>query len=627
MNPAYSTFSLLFLIAFTSACIGGCSLRPGHQDGLIDPAPPASESAAESSSQPTASHGFPGSQSARQSEGESQMEPSEAARPWPPNRTNRPESPALRSNVMARNGMVAAAHPLASQAGLDMLKAGGNAIDAAIAANAVMTLADPGNNGIGGDLFALVWIEEQGRLYGLNASGRSPMGLPADTVRARSGRQLPLTGQLTVSVPGCVDGWFKLHERFGALGMDRLLEPTISYAREGIPLTEWIAHYWNAPGAARNDPWFMETFMPWGRSPRAGELFTNPRLAQTYERLAAGGRDVFYRGEIAREIDGWMRENGGWLRYEDMAAHRSEWVDPIPVRYRDVELWQLPPNTQGLAALQMLAILEHFPVGEWEFGSAEHIHHIIEAKKLAFEDMARYYADPDFHTVPAEELLRPEYIRKRAALVDSQKASVHVPAGSPFPSNTIYVTAADRHGNMVSLIQSNAAFMGSGIVPGSLGFVLQNRGAWFTLEEGHPNEYEPGKRPFHTIMPGFVTKNGRPWLSYGVIGGLMQPQAQVQILMNMVDFGMNPQEAGDAPRVEHQGSSSPRGDTLSEGGRVLLQSGISDATAQALRAIGHQVGRHGPGFYGGFQAIFRDPHTGVYWGASESVQDGQAVGY
>lgn len=617
----------IVLYALAYILIAGCSLRPAHQSSSETQTTISSEPEAHTPSQSTVTHGFPGGTPLPQAQDHSTTEHSEAARPWPPNRTNRSDSPALRSNVLARNGMVAAAHPLASQAGLDMLKAGGNAIDAAIAANAVMTLADPGNNGIGGDLFALVWIEQEGKLYGLNASGRSPMGLSADTVRARSGSQLPLTGQLTVSVPGCVDGWFELNERFGALPMDRLLQPTISYANQGIPLTEWIAHYWNAPGAARNDPWFMETFMPWGRSPRAGELFTNPRLARTYERLAAGGRDAFYRGEIAREIDGWMRENGGWLRYEDLAAHRSQWVDPVAVRYRGVELWQLPPNTQGLAALQMLAILEHFPVGELKFGSPEHLHHVIEAKKLAFEDMARYYADPDFNRLPHEYLLRSEYISERAALIDEKKASETIAAGLPFPSNTIYVTAADRHGNMVSLIQSNAAFMGSGVVPGSLGFVLQNRGAWFTLEQGHPNEYEPGKRPFHTIMPGFVTKNGRPWLSYGVIGGLMQPQAQVQILMNMVDFGMNPQEAGDAPRVEHQGSSSPRGDTLSAGGRVLLQSGISDATVQALRARGHEVSRHGSGFFGGFQAIYRDPQTGVYWGASESVQDGQAVGY
>ena len=535
---------------------------------------------------------------------------------------------ATRSEVIARNGMVATSQPLATQVGLDILKQGGNAIDAAIAANAMLGLVEPTGCGIGGDLFAIVWDAKTQKLYGLNASGRSPKSLTLEHFKKLGLKKIPSRGPLPVSVPGCVDGWFELHQRFGKLPMEKILAPTIRYAREGFPVSELIAYYW-AIGARVLQEWpgFKETFMPNGRAPRKGEIFKNPNLANTLEKIATEGRDVFYKGEIARVIDAFMKRVGGFLSYEDLAAHRSEWVEPVSTNYRGYDVWELPPNGQGIAALQMLNILEGYDVRKWGFGSVQYVHHFIEAKKLAFEDRAKFYADPDFNDIPVQELISKKYAEERRKLIDPNRASRRYDPGSPkLAGETIYLTTADKEGNMVSLIQSNYRGMGSGLCPDGLGFGLQNRGELFNLEEGHFNTYAPGKRPFHTIIPAFITKDGKPFMSFGVMGGATQPQGHVQIVINIVDFGMNVQEAGDAPRILHQGSSQPTGERMTDGGRVYLETGYDYEVIRELVRMGHRVG-YNVGSYGGYQGIMVDWENRVYYGASESRKDGQAAGY
>jgi len=537
------------------------------------------------------------------------------------------EAFATRSEVIAQHGMACTSQPLASQVALDVLKAGGNAIDAAIAANAVLGLVEPVSNGIGGDLFAIVWDAETNRLYGLNASGRSPQSLSLDYFKEKEYKKIPSYGPLPVSVPGCVDGWFELHERFGSMDMDQILKPAIRYAKEGFPVSELIAYYWagNARSLSRY-PNVSEVYMPGGEAPAKGEIFKNLYLANTLELIAQGGRDAFYKGEIARIIDAFMKEQGGFLSYEDMAMHTSEWVEPVSSNYRGYDVWELPPNGQGIAALQILNILEGYDVASMGFGSSEYIHRFVEAKKLAFEDRAKYYADPAFNDLPVEELISKEYAAKRRELIRPGRASRNLDAGEVEHGNTIYMTVADEKGNMVSLIQSNYRGMGSGMCPPGLGFILQDRGELFTLEEGHFNVYEPGKRPFHTIIPAFITKDGTPWMSFGVMGGSMQPQGHAQIVVNMIDFGMNLQEAGDAPRIRHDGSSQPTGSKMTDGGVVNLESGIPYEAIRELVQKGHHV-KYSVGGYGGYQAILRDDKNGVYFGASESRKDGQAAGY
>jgi len=536
---------------------------------------------------------------------------------------------ATRSEVIARHGMAATSHPLATQIALDILKQGGTAVDAAIAANAALGLMEPTGSGIGGDLFAIVWDAETNKLYGLNGSGRSPRSLTLEEFRRRGLETIPSHGPLPVSVPGAVDGWFTLHDRFGKLPMAQVLAPATRYAEEGFPLTELIAYYWNLSVPRLSQfPGFAETFAPGGHAPQKGEIFKNPRLAATYRQLAEGGRDAFYRGEIARKIDAYMRANGGFLTYEDLAAHTSEWVEPVSTNYRGYDVWELPPNGQGIAALQMLNILEGYDLAAMGFGSADYLHLFLEAKKLAFEDRAKFYADPAFHDIPVAWLISKEYATQRRQQIDPKRAARRYDPGNPAleSGDTIYLTTADRHGTMVSLIQSNYRGMGSGMTPGDLGFVLQDRGELFTLKEGEFNTYAPGKRPFHTIIPAFVTKDGKPWLSFGVMGGATQPQAHVQVLVNLIDFGMNLQEAGDAPRLIHTGSSQPTGETMTDGGQVLLESEIPYETIRALMGRGHQAG-YSVGPYGGYQAILWDAEKGVYFGASESRKDGHAAGY
>ena len=534
---------------------------------------------------------------------------------------------ATRSEVIAQHGMACTSQPLATQVALDILKAGGNAIDAAIAANALLGLVEPTGNGVGGDLFAIVWDAETKQLYGLNASGRSPRSLTIDYFKEKGYDKIPAYGPLPVSVPGCVDGWFELHKRFGTMNMEQILKPAITYAREGFPLTELIAYYWagNARSLSKY-PNISDVYMPGGKAPGKGEIFKNPYLASTLEAIAEGGRDAFYKGEIAKTIDTFMKEQGGFLSYEDLASHSSEWVEPVSANYRGYDVWELPPNGQGIAALQILNILERFDIASMGFGSSDYIHHFVEAKKLAFEDRAKYYADPAFNQLPVEELISKEYAAKRAELINPRRASRNLDAGEMEHGNTIYLTVADSHGNMISLIQSNFRGLGSGMCPPGLGFILQDRGELFTLEEGHYNVYEPGKRPFHTIIPAFITKDGLPYMSFGLMGGSMQPQGHAQIVVNMIDFGMNLQEAGDAPRIRHDGSSQPTGTEMTDGGVVNLESGIPYESIRGLMKRGHHIQSSNGGF-GGYQAIKWDKKNGTYFGASESRKDGQAAGY
>jgi len=511
---------------------------------------------------------------------------------------------ATRSEVIAQHGMAATSQPLATQIALDILKKGGSAVDAAIAANAALGLMEPTGNGMGGDLFAIVWDAKTQKLHGLNASGRSPMSLTLEEFRKRDLTSVPPYGVLPISVPGCVDGWFELHGKFGKLEMSEVLAPAIGYARDGFPVSELIAYYWNMSVPTRSDqPFFLETFTSDGKAPKMGEVWRNEPLARTLEKIAGGGRDEFYKGDIARVIARTVQDAGGFLSYEDLAAHKSEWVEPVSANYRGVDVWELPPNGQGIDTF-------------------------LEAKKLAFEDRAKFYADMDFAEVPVAGLISKQYAAERAKLIDPTRAARRYDAGNPalYQGDTIYLTTADSEGNMVSLIQSNYRGMGCGVCPEGLGFGLQDRGELFSLNESEANTYAPGKRPFHTIIPAFATIDGKPWLSFGVMGGATQPQAHAQIIINLVDFGMNLQEAGDAPRILHTGSSQPTGETMTSGGVVSLETGITYEVRRDLTEMGHRL-EINVGSFGGYQAIMFDAAQGVYYGASESRKDGQAAGY
>lgn len=537
---------------------------------------------------------------------------------------------ATRSEVIARHGMAATSQPLATQVALDVLKAGGSAVDAAIAANATLGLMEPTGNGIGGDLFAIVWDARTQKLYGLNASGRSPASLTMEEFRQRDLKAVPPFGPLPVTVPGCVDGWFELHGRFGRLPMSDVLAPAINYAREGFPVSEIISYYWRG---SRNTfaryPGFLETFFPDGKGPQTGDIFRNPMLARTLQTIADDGRDAFYKGDIARTISDYMARHGGFLSYDDLAAHQSEWVEPVSTSYRGYDVWELPPNGQGIAALQMLNVLEGYDLKKAGFGSADHIHWFVEAKKLAFEDRARLYADMDFADVPVATLISKEYAARRRALIDDTKAADEYPLELPHAleeGDTIYLTVADKDRNMVSLIQSNYRGFGSGMCPDGLGFCLQDRGQLFDLTPGRFNSYAPKKRPFHTIIPAFITKDGQPYMSFGVMGGATQPQGHVEIITNMIDFGMNTQEAGDAPRILHQGSSQPTGEQMTDGGTVALEKLFGRKVRTELERRGHTL-KYSRGSFGGYQGILYDAERGVYFGASESRKDGMAAGY
>ena len=586
---------------------------------------------------------------------------------------------ATRSEVLGRHGMVCTSVPAATQVGLDILKRGGSAVDAAIAANATLGLMEPVSNGIGGDLFAIVYSAKENKLYGINGSGRSPLGLNYDQMKAeldKLGRKtIPPRGMLPISVPGCVDAWSELHKKFGKLKLSDDLAPAAKYADEGFPVTELIAFYWHfAPEIYKDSPGaFLETYTVdgKGRTPAKGEIFKNPALAKTLRLIGEKGRDVFYKGEIADRIDKFMRENGGFLRKADFEKHTSTWVDPVSTNYRGYDVFELPPNGQGIAALQILNILEGFDLKAMGRNSAETLHAMIEAKKLAWADRAKFYADPEFATIPLAQLISKQYAAERRKLIDPNHAAKTVAPGNPNAAqsskardtsisglvakiengqdvrwphrvraglasdarvtddgDTIYMCTADDEGNMVSLIQSNYRGMGSGIVVPGLGFMFQDRGELFSMEQGHANVYAPGKRPFHTIIPGFVMKDGKPWEAFGVMGGGMQPQGHVQVLTNQIDFGLNVQEAGDASRWQHEGDNEPTGEKMEKGGYVEVESGIPYEVVRELEKRGHDM-RFDVGGYGGYQAIKVEMHDGlrVYIGASESRKDGQAAGY
>lgn len=551
-----------------------------------------------------------------------------------------------RSPVIAEHGMAATSQPLASQIAVDVLKQGGSAADAAIAANAALGLMEPTGNGLGGDLFAIVYDPETDSLYGLNASGRSPHGLSYDELqRELGGRdQIPLLGHLPVSVPGAASGWGKLHDRFGQLPLEDNLAPAIKYAREGFPLSQVISYYWQGnlesfrensdliPEGNWRDVYLVEGENGEMRAPKEGEIFRNPDLASTLETIAQNGTEAFYEGEIAQTIAGYAERTGGYLRMEDFRRHEANWVEPVSVNYRGVDVYELPPNGQGIAALQMLQILKGFDVTDMGHNSTDYLHVQAEAKKLAFEDRARFYADPAFADVPVQELISEGYGAQRRQQIEMDGVLSAPSHGNPKAiarlneGDTIYLTVADSNGMMVSLIQSNYAGMGSGLVPDGLGFMLQDRGALFTMEQGHPNVYKPGKRPFHTIIPAFAMKDGKPFLSFGVMGGGMQPQGHVQVLSNIIDFGLNVQAAGDAARYRHSGSSSPTGEAMEGRGTLRVESGVHEDVVRALRGRGHDVSV-GAGGYGGYQAIMWDPEQGVYRGGTEMRKDGTVAGY
>jgi len=537
---------------------------------------------------------------------------------------------ATRSEVFAPEAMAATSHPLATQIALETMRQGGSAVDAAIAANAALGLMEPTGNGIGGDLFAIVWDPKTRKLHGYNGSGRSPRALSLAWFEEHGYTDIPPHGPLPVTVPGTVDGWFALHERFGKRTMAQNLAPTVAYARKGHPVHEVIAYYWGRSVPVLSKwPGFTEQFTIDGRAPAKGELWRNPNLASTLETIGRDGRDAFYKGDIARRIDAYFKANDGFLSYEDLAAHQGEWVEPVSTNYRGVDVWELPPSGQGIAALQILNLLEGYDFSKIAFGSAEHVHLFVEAKKLAFADRARYYADPAFHPAPVSWLISREYAAQRRQLINPERAAQAVDAGRQLnQGDTIYLAVADKDGMMVSLIQSNYRGMGSGMAVPGLGFIFQDRGEQFVLQAGHPNSFEPGKRPFHTIIPAFITRDGKPWVSFGLMGGAMQPQGHAQIVMNLVDFGMNLQEAGDAPRIQHDGSTDPAGQmvAMADGGVLNLETGFSYETIRALMRKGHTV-EFADGPYGGYQAIARDNNSGVYTGASESRKDGQAAGY
>tara|TARA_B100000745_G_scaffold88373_1_gene55450 strand:- start:670 stop:2310 length:1641 start_codon:yes stop_codon:yes gene_type:complete len=532
---------------------------------------------------------------------------------------------ASRSEVIGQHGMVATSHPLATQIGIDVLKKGGTAIDAAIAANIALGLMEPTGSGIGGDLFAIVWDAKEQKLFGLNASGPAPQSISLDYFKQQKLAKIPPFGPLPVTVPGAVDGWVKLHEKFGNQSFASLFEPTIGYAKKGHPVTETIAYYLDrSKEIFKQYPNFSDVWMKDGETTGKGDIFKNPQLANTLEIIAEKGRAGFYEGEVAKTIADFIQAQGGFLTYEDLANFNSEWVEPVSTNYRGYDVWELPPNGQGMVALQILNILENFDVKKMGLFSSDYVHLFTEAKKLAFADRAKHYADPNFSKIPIEQLVSKSYAKERAALIDLAKAAQVDESGIPNGGDTIYLTAADQFGNMISLIQSNYRGMGSGMVPPGLGFMLQDRGELFSLEEDHANVIEGGKRPFHTIIPAFVTKDNKPYLSFGVMGGATQPQAHAQIIINLIDFGYNLQEAGDAPRLVHSGSSQPTDEIMLDGGSLSLETGFGTAIEEALKEKGHKL-QYQKGIFGGYQAILIK--DGVYFGASESRKDGQASGY
>ncbi|MGA9421509.1 MAG: gamma-glutamyltransferase [Rhodanobacteraceae bacterium] len=554
---------------------------------------------------------------------------------------------ASRSPVLAQHGMAATEQPLASQIAVDILKKGGSAVDAAIAANAALGLMEPVLNGIGGDCFAIVWDPKSKQLYGYNGSGPAAKGRDLAKLKAevkaayaKAGMpqkdHIPPVGSLPVTVPGTVDAWFALHEKFGKLPIADDLAPTIAYATNGFPVTQLVAKYWkgNFAAFARRKALIEEsanarkTYLIDGHAPAEGEVFRNPDLANTLSVIAKGGRDAFYQGTIAHTIDAYFKRIGGDLRYADFAGYHGEWVTPQAVNYRGYDVYELPPNGQGFAALEMLNLIKGFDLQKMGVGSADAINVMLEAKRLAYEDLAKYYADPRFVDVPMKGLLSDAYADQRRNLIHAGKANPDIGPGNPkrFNGDTTYFTTADKDGMMVSMIQSNYRGMGSGLVADGLGFMFQDRGELFSLNPKDANVYAPGKRPFHTIIPAFVMKDGAPWMSFGLMGGDMQPQGHVQVLVNLIDFDMNVQEAGDAARWRHYGNAEPTGEASQGIGTVEMESGFDPAVKAELAKRGYRI-VPGTGAFGGYEAIRYDAKQHVYRGATEMRKDGEVIGY
>ncbi len=540
---------------------------------------------------------------------------------------------ATRSAVWGTSGAAATAHPFATMIAIDTLKRGGSAVDAAIAANAALGFLEPVSNGVGGDCFVMLWDPKTKKVVGLNGSGRSPKGLSLETQRARArDGYIWRYGATAVSVPGAVDAWWSLHQRYGKLPWAEVLEPAAMLAERGVPMAQTIGYYMQANMAlflkdgsgVEETANAKHTYMPGGHTPREGEIFRNPDLARTLRLIAKGGRDAFYAGEIAETIERYFKRIGGWMTKADLAAHHSEWTTPIVTNYRGVDVYGLAPNSQGLSTLQILNVMEQFDLKAMGFQSSASIHHQAEAKRLAFEDRARWFADPDFSKTPIEHLNSKAYAVERAKLIRPDRVMDHVfPGDAPSKGDTTYFTTADKDGMMVSIIQSNYRGMGSGLVADGLGFMFQDRGELFNLKDG-PNLYQPGKRPFQTIIPGFACRDGAPWLSFGVMGGDMQPQGQAQIIANMVDYGLGVQEAGDSPRWHHEGSSEPTGQPAEGVGTLHLERGVPEATQKQLAAMGWKLGESDGGF-GGYQCIQKGAEA--YGAASEMRKDGLALAY
>ena len=532
---------------------------------------------------------------------------------------------ASRSEVIATNGMAATSHPLATQTAISILKNGGNAIDAAIAANAVLGLVEPTGCGIGGDLFAIIWSADEKKLFGLNSSGPAPKNISINKLKQKGLEKIPPYGPLPVTVPGAVAGWVSIHKKFGLLEFNKLFNDAINYAENGFPVTELVSYYLERSSEIfAAYPNFKDVWMPNGKTPKKGEIFINKNLAENYKEIANTYGKSFYSGKIAENIVNTVNAQGGFFSMSDLNSFEPEWINPVSTNYRGYDVWELPPNGQGIAALQILNILERFDIESMGFGTSDYIHLFTEAKKVVYEDRAKYYADTNFSNIPVEKLISKEYANERSKLINLKKSSKSFNPGNLEIGDTIYLTVADSFGNMVSLIQSNYRGMGSGVVPDNTGFMLQDRGEMFSLDPSHMNSLMPGKRPFHTIIPAFVTKNDKPFISFGLMGGAMQPQGHAQIIVNLVDFKMNLQEAGDAPRIRHVGSSQPTGEKMLDGGYLSLEKSFDKNEISKLKKMGHKF-QYDLGGFGGYQAIMIK--DGVYYGASESRKDGHASGY
>ena len=548
---------------------------------------------------------------------------------------------ASRSPALGLNGAAGTAHPLATQTAIEMLKHGGSAVDAAVAANAVLGFVEPVSSGLGGDCFAFVWDPKAAKLMGMASSGRSPKSLSLATVRAHAvNGHIPALGAVSVSTPGALDGWWTLHQRYGKLKWAELFQPAIHACEAGDPTPQIIGYYIKRNMAAFLRPNSgveetanaVATYMPGGVAPNEYDVRRNPDLARTYSMIAEGGREVFYDGPIADTIDAYFKRIGGWLSAEDLREHRAEWVEPLVTKYRSVDVFGMPANTQGLATLQMLNIIENFDMREFGFQSPQSLHVQIEAKRLAYEDRARYYADPHFAKIPIDWLISKDYAKERAKLIQLDRILQPVyPGKAPSHWDTTYFTTADKDGMMVSMIQSNFRGMGSGLVADHLGFMFQDRGQLFSLQDGHPNIYAPGKRPFQTIIPGFACRDGAPWISFGVMGGDMQPQGQTQIILNRVDYGLDVQAAADSPRWHHEGSSQSMGEDrpgLGPLGILRLEAGVPSATHKALEAMGWPMGESDGGF-GRYECIElrKQGENRVYAAGSEMRCDAVALAY